>query len=213
MSLALAVTVAALAGSGVAELRSARADMRRMQAEYGLGGAHVMADQTVIADGQGRRMRWRFDIAAGQVEALAEPEAGKLDYETAASLDDAAFGRLGVRDAAALRAKLVTLAKTHSGTLASLVGSDAAPGWRRCAPSVVSRVGRADKPSLSAAVAPSPRPGSSRAGEVWRVRLSLGGWTEDRIVRFTGDLNHPAAIIDRSLYRAEGEDRCETLVN
>jgi len=212
VSLALALSVAALAASGVAELRAARADMRRMQAQYALGGAQVMAGQTVNSDSQGKRLIWRFDTAAGPVDALAEPEAAKLDYQGAASLDDAVLAPLGVRDAAALRARLGDLARRRAGTLTLLAAAAAAPDWRRCAASLVSRVGRAEILAFPAAIAPAPRPGASHAGEVWRVRTSLGSWTEDRIVRFTGDLNHPAAIIDRRFYKAEGRDRCETLL-
>ena len=60
----------------------------------------------------------------------------------------------------------------------------------------------------AAAVAPVDQGEVSwRIGEVWRLQISGAGdgWADDRIVRFTGDPTHPAAVVERRLARGSGK--------
>ncbi len=212
VSLAIALVATAVTATSVAELRLARTDLRRMQAEYGLAGAETLAAMTVLESRQAGRLRWRFSTDLGPVEALAEPEAAKLGYGAAADLDDGSLARLGVGDPARVRAKLRGLALTKTAALTALRDADLSPRWRDCAASAISPVGQGSKLGVPAPAEPQGSGSAWHAGEVWRIRVSAAGWTEDRLVRFTGSEDHPAAIIDRRLVRGEETEKCETLI-
>jgi hypothetical protein len=159
-----------------------------------------------MAGGEGR-LRW---IPQGTVEALAEPEAAKVDMAHAAQWDESTMVRLGVADAAQLRARLAALADSEAAAIAT---ADAAPTWRACARSLISPYGSASAPQSAKASSPSGASINWRIGEVWRIRVALAnGWVDDRIVRFTGDLTHPAAVVGRRLMRGDAEgERCDAL--
>ena len=111
-SLAIALVATAVTSVSVSELRLARADLSRTRAEYGLAGAETAAALTVIQSKQEARLTWTFASDAGAAVAVAEPEAAKIDYKTAADLDDGVLARLGVADASALRGGLRPWRKT-----------------------------------------------------------------------------------------------------
>jgi hypothetical protein len=207
-SLAIALMAAAVMTAGVSELRFARADLRRSQADYALAGAQTRAALSVLQAGNSGRLLWS---PTGAAEALAEPEAAKLDLAHAVQLDDATLAKFGVSDAGPLRDRLAALGRADA---AEIVGADAAPLWRACARSVISPYGSASKLQLATASSPAASTGMQwRIGEVWRIRVVLaGGWVDDRVVRFTGDPNQPAAVVERRMTRGEQEgNRCDAL--
>jgi hypothetical protein len=207
ISLAVAVMATALTAAGVAELRQAHADLSRTQADYALAGVQTRAVLSVLMAKTTSPLRWS---PTGAAEALAEPEAAKLGLEDAAQLDDASLARFGVTDAAQLRTRLAGLVQADA---AEITTADAAPGWRACARSMISPYGTAPKLQLAKASRPAGASVQWRLGDVWRIRIVLAnGWVDDRIVRFTGNMAHPAAVVERRLMRGQQEgDRCETL--
>jgi hypothetical protein len=213
--MAVALSAAAAMGSSVAELRLARGDLRRIQAQYGLGGASMQALAALGRAPETTRLRWTMATDAGPVAVLAEPETAKLPLAAAAALEDGDLRGLGASNPATLRARLEALVTARHGSMAEIAGGDAGLGWRRCAASAVSRLGQASRLAVTPAVAPAATPeggsGSFHAGEVWRVRVTLDGWTEDRILRLTGDPYQPAAVIERRFHRSEGETPCDAL--
>ena len=221
VSLGLALVATAVTGSAVAELRLARSDYRRGQAESRLDGAQAAAVLAVIGAGPSARMRWTIASGAGEVEVLAEPEAPKLGLQAAGDLDDATLAKLKVSDRGALKARLRQLTASQTADQ-DLAAADASATWRACARSLVAVHGTAIKPPVLKARSPVPGPLTWHIGEVWRMRVTGGGpsaggtradrWTDDRIVRFTGDAEHPAAVVARRFARAaKGGDPCDAI--
>lgn len=212
VSLALAVVAAAAVQSSTSALRLARAELERTRIEYELSGASLRAISSAAATGGAKRLSWSFPAQSGSVRALAEPQATKLPLAKAAgSISATLFDDLRVVSPDKLRSRLQIMALNSGGELAALPDADASPQWRRCAASLISRYGQAQKAALTRTEPPQPGRAFWRAGEVWRVRVSSAGWVDDRIVRITGDPAHPAAVIERRFYRGEGEGQCDTL--
>jgi hypothetical protein len=211
VSAALAMIASAMAGLSAAELKSARGDLARLKAEAALGGAQQLAVVGILESSQQTRLRWTLQTDAGTADVLAEPEAAKIGFEQAAKLPASQLGGLGVVDLDALRDRLAAAAGPESE--ASAAGLDDGPVWKACAPSLVSYYGTSKALALAKPQAPDRRAFDWRAGAVWRIRTAMAdGWADDRLVRFTGDPGHPAAIIERSFSREGTADRqCDTL--
>lgn len=220
LALALSLVAVAMVGRSVMTLRLAKADLERSRVEYVLDGAHLAAAATVVRGGAGGPYRWALPTDAGFAEALVESEADKLRLSSAASLSDEVFASFGVVDVAALKTRLNQASNAAFVEVSSL---DAAPLWRECAASLMSSLGARDSyappPPTEPAAAPSdpaalPNPPDWRVGETWRVRVTTGaGWRDDRIVRFTGDARHPAAVVKRRLSRSDGgQGRCDDIL-
>lgn len=211
VALALGVIASAVTASSVMELRLARADLDRARADYALAGAQQEILLSILSARQEARLAWRQGAAAGEISVLAEPESQKVSLATG-GLDDATLAKLGVQDNAALRGRLATLATAGAPSL-DIDRADDAPLWRACARSIVSPYGERKAIVPIKAAQPKSGPLSWRIGEVWRLRVASGdGWMDDRIVRFTGDLRHPAAVMERRLRRTSGrEGACESL--
>jgi hypothetical protein len=194
VSLGLALVSAALMARSVAALRGARAEFERVQAEYQLAGDQQRAALALITD-----------ASAGSVRA--EPEAGKIDLATAAALDTEVLSRFGVANPGRLSSWL-RAASLEPTSPADLVNADRARLWKLCAPMLISAFGRAS--SLSAPVEVRATGAGARLGEVWRFSArTSNGWTDERIVRFTGEPRRPAAVIWRRFYRAgTGGESC-----
>jgi hypothetical protein len=213
ISLSLAIVATAVSNRSLAALELARADFERTRAEDALGGVQQGADLTIMQAPRAAPFQWTTPSDLGPADVLAEPEAPKLTLAAAAELDDASLSRFGVRDPAALRARLKTLALDNK-TDANLEDADASPLWASCAPSIISQDGTA-----IALPAISPKPltgggsGQGRLGEVWRIRTaSSHGWVDERTVRFTGDLTNPARTIRRRLFKTSiGDGQCDAL--
>ncbi len=199
VSLSLAVIVVALMSRSVVAMKSARADFARTQAEYQLAGDQQRTALAMVA-GKG--------VSTG----LAEREAGKISLATAATLDAATLSRFGVQDPDRLAAWLLE-ASIKPTSPADLVAADKAALWRVCAPAAISAFGQAKvlaPPSGGGSGFSAP---SSRLGEVWRLAArTADGWTDERIVRFTGEPQRPAAVIWRRFYRsARGGESCAAI--
>ncbi len=200
IALALAVVAAAVVGAATTELRTARAEFDRRGAEFALDGVQLMAQQALMMDGVGLRYRWTLPSTIGEVEILAEREAAKMSLSAAAE-DVELLDALGVRDGERLRGRLLAAEAARADAVA-LGRLDAARAWRGCAASLMSPYGQARKPGLVAAKAPAAGRVDVRPGQVWRLRAaSRSGWADERIVRFTGDRRHPAAVVERSFAR------------
>ncbi len=201
----LGLITAAIVGRSIAQLRLARADLARTQAEYQLGGAHLQAAADIVRSTRSPPYHWAVSSEGGRADAWAAPEREKLSLAAAAHLDDTTLRSLGVEDGAELRARLAAAVSQELDDVGAL---DAAADWRRCASGFVSPFG--EQTSFSYAGAGDPGPGTKtaawRVGEAWRIRITTeAGWRDERIVRFTGDARHPAATVFRRLSRDHAE--------
>lgn len=206
--LAFALLAAASVERSLAALKLARHDLELMATEYGLAGAQLEAAAAVVRTTQSPPYHWTFTSQVGWVEARAEPEREKLGLADAAeALDAAAFTAFGVAEASVLKARLSAAAR--SGAVVDVGALDPAPGWRACAPALMSAQGTAEALPHHAWTQPAtgqgPRPQSWRVGETWRIQVTTAaGWRDERIVRFTGDARHPVATVLRRLTRTNG---------
>jgi hypothetical protein len=212
VSLGLAIIAMAVTLRSAMELRLARADRDRTVADYALAGAQQAAALAVIGARQGAPLRWEIATDIGPAVALAEPQAGKLAPE-AAAVQAPVLARLGVSDAAVAQARLRALVPGKSSDF-DVEAIDSGPVWTGCARSMISPYGLAVRDADRRPVAPIWGPLSWRIGEAWRLRVrAAGGWVDDRVVRFTGDATHPAAVVERRLQRTgEGEDACDRVL-
>ena len=215
MSLAISLVAVAVVTRSAAELKSASSDVERQKAELALDGLLIAAANEVAqARGSGPYL-WQ----EGSVEILAEAEWKKLGADGKSALPEALLSAMKVENPDAVKsafASLVTDPKASSFLLADL---DAAPKWRACAPSLLSRYGAAASLqrtalSLLSPTSPTGAGAEGRVGEVWRLRATRqDGWRDERYIRFTGDPTRPAAIIDRRFTRhTVKEASCQDLI-
>ncbi|MBO9709872.1 MAG: hypothetical protein J7521_16850 [Caulobacter sp.] len=184
VTLAVALVAAALTVRGTASLRAARADFGRAQVELALAG-----DQEKAAMALGRNER------SGSV--LVELEGDKLSAAVAAD-DLDLLRRLGAADPSRLSSWLRAADRPRSP--AEIAAADSGDVWKICGPRLVSFLGRAATLGSST---PIDRP---LAGQVWRLTArGQGGWTDERVVRFTGQREQPVAVIWRRFYRVNEE--------
>jgi hypothetical protein len=211
VSLAIALLAVALIAAGVAGLRLARADLNRAGNDLTLDAGQQQAAASLLAAGSSARFAWTVSAPGGAVRAEAELEGTKTGLADIANLDDAGLRKLGVTDGGTLRARLTALASAGAARGLDLASADSSPLWRDCARSMISPYGSAKALSLPKASAPTSGAFTGRPGEVWRILLtSADGWTDERVVRFTGDRYHPWAVVDRRFYRGgQGAFRCE----
>lgn len=214
IALALGLIATAVIGAGMADLKLARAEMRQTRVETGLASAHAAAIGPLLIQSPSRRLRWPATSDLGAVEVLAEAESSKLALVSAVDLDDADLARFGVADPEKLRARLRSLAVGKAPEALALGDLDVAQLWRACAGSMISPYGRGKALQLTATGSPGGGQAAALAGEVWRVRVEApGGWSEERLVRLTGDENRPAAILERRLSRTtSGGEPCADLI-
>jgi hypothetical protein len=213
-ALALALIASAMMQRSTALLRQSRADLERTQMAYTLDGAQLAAAAAIVRSGAGGRYRWALATDAGWVEAVAESEGDKVSLAGAAALGDRIFQALDVRDIEPLKARLAAAAGGEP--LLDVSRLDAAPLWRVCAPSVISTFGA--RTALQPTTIEAPHMGDLtpawRVGEVWRMQVTTTtGWRDERIVRFTGDALHPAAVVLRRLSRGNGgQGQCDAIL-
>ena len=214
IALALAIPAAALTASSLEALRLARTDYAARAADYRLAGAQQEAVLTLLRTRQDARLRWSADIVGGPVTVIAEPEAQKLSLADASALDDANLRTLDVSDAPGLRASIAAIGGRGASDFEV---EAAAPSvlWRMCGRSLISPYGEAHDRGGTRATTPIAAVGAIqwRVGQTWRVGATdAAGWNDDRIIRFTGEPGHPAAVVERRFSRRQGRDEvCETL--
>ena len=198
LALAIGVTVAAVVASALNELRLERRSFERRQAELALAGAQMRAVSAVLVERTDRRLRWQISEGSDNIEILAEPEAAKLGLAAATDVDIREFDRFGVVDSAQLQGRLVAMSAAKGVGAFDIAAADGAADWRTCAGSMISPYGKSDRLSLHEAATPTASRDVWRVAQVWRIRAtSSKGWTDDRIVRFTGDGENPAAVVER----------------
>jgi len=213
-ALTLALVATALVQRSTSVLRLSRGDLGRMQIGYALDGAQLSTVAAVIRSGAGGPYRWPLSTDAGWVEAVAESEGDKVSLAAAPQLDDRVFRAMEVDDVDALKARMAAAA---AGDAVIDVGElDSAPLWRACAATMISSFGA--KRSIQASQVQQPHMGDLtpawRVGEVWRTQVTtVAGWRDERIVRFTGDALHPAAVVLRELSRGKGgQGQCDAVI-
>jgi hypothetical protein len=208
VSLALAIAVTAVMVRSTASLHAARADLERTRAAYALDGAAAAAEFAILQSRPANRFAWEASTELGVFSVLAEAETAKLPPSGAAQLDGEMMTQMGVKDPSALAARLASLSGADLD--AAIAAADPSRGWRACGRSLVSPWGRQAASSLSRSAAPDLAGESPHLGEVWRIRVTTKGFADDRIVRLTGDAAHPAAVVERRLYRTnEKGDTCD----
>lgn len=201
LCLALGMMASILVEAASLDLRAARSDLERVQAQYRLDGAQRLAAQRLLEQNPGGRVVFNLGPAMGNIEVVAEPEFPKLSASQADQLDQPLLKQLNVADSERLRGQLSSLAETPDATYMSTL--DASPLWQACGPSLISAFGLADHMTPPQKLSAPAYRFSWRAGEVWRLRLAdSDGWTDERWVRFTGDRRQPAATILRSFRSA-----------
>lgn len=213
VSLALAMIAIAITTASVRALRHARADLARAQAEFALEGGQERAALAALSFQGEQRFSWNLSTDAGAMSVLAEPEASKLSLTRAAELSATSLQELGASDPRAVKAGLAKWA--NDGLQAHAIAAlDPGPRWRACAQSAISPFGAAGRLQLARPVAPTIGPQPRRAGEVWRIRVAAqGGWTDDRLVRFTGNESRPVEVIDRRFWRTSDRgDGCDVVI-
>jgi hypothetical protein len=212
LCVAIATMATTMVGRSLTHLELAHADLKRLRAEYEMEGAHLAAAAGVVRSEAHGPYQWTFGSDDGWVEVLAEPDAAKIPPTLAAKLRDSDFALFGVSDVQGLRGRLSAV----TGKMPAVDTLDAAVAWRTCARSVVAYHGEADHFTYTPPKTPGPGPDPQtwHIGEVWRIRVTTqAGWRDDRTVRFTGDAQHPVAIVDRRLSRFTGEPQpCPALL-
>jgi len=215
VALVLAIGASALTARSVMEDRLAKRDFERVRADYALAGAAEEAALALVGMKQDARLAWTAPSPLGPVSILAEPQNLKLTPTAAADAIAEDLVRLGVSDGPQLQARLRAFGDSDVSDFA-VEAADASPAWRQCARSLISPYGGTGI-ALDTTAPTTPLAGSPawRIGSVWRVRLSLAdGWVDDRIVRFTGEPLHPAAVVERRLTRAnQGSGACDQVLN
>ena len=210
VALAIALIVTAMMARSVMDLRLARADFRKTQAEYELDGAQLLASLRVLSGVADGRLTWTEILPGGDpVTILAEPEYNKLGLQAASALDQAALGSLGASDPQAAAEGLARLSPA-TATPDQIADLDSGRIWRLCAASALSPWGQTSTLNLQPATAPTAQTNLARIGQVWRfVATSKDGWSDDRIVRLIGQDERPSAVIWRRLTRrGKGQQIC-----
>lgn len=211
---AIAVVAIVFVSRSTTELRLARADFQKMQAEYLLAGGHTVALLAIAASSKAPPFRFTTASLGKAFKVTAEPEWPKLSLAAADALDDETMDRLGIGDHQAVRQKLLALPEVEGLRWASDAATSKA--WRGCANALISPYGASSIPPVLSYVDPEAGHDSPkwRAGQVWRITVTdEDGWRDERIVRFTGNGSHPAVVIARRLSRGwKEEPECETLL-
>jgi len=213
-SLAISLVVAAVVASAISQLRLAQAQMTEAKLQAALDGAHRRAAMALMEPGRAIQVRWAIATPSGDADAVAESEGAKLSIAAASKLEPDQLQRLGVSDPSELRSRLIALATATAAQGLDLYLADDAAIWRACARSIVSPYGGDRLPTTMQKSSGGPDPSGRRAGEVWRIRLTLAGWTDDRVVRLTGDTRSPVGIVARRFYRwSPTAERCPKMQN
>lgn len=211
LSMAIALVVAGSMAVAGADLQAARRELRRVQQEAWFDSVHLRATYQVATTAGADRIAWQDSWGGTGYQVLAETETSKASLHVAASnWDDAAFRALGV-DPERVRPLLTGFSSRER---AEILEIDPAPTWRSCILSLVSVLGTDSAPDPVAPVAPGASEVDWRTGQVWRIRIrGADGWTDDRLVRWSGDGRAPVYVIDRQLYRLrESRVPCESIV-
>lgn len=211
LSMAISLVVAGSMAVAGAELRAARRDLERVQQDAWFESAHLRTAYQIATSVGGHRLGWQDSWDGSDYEVLAEPEAGKASVrDVSTDWDDSVFRALGVSPD---RVRPL-LASLTSRERADLLEIDSSPTWRSCILSLISPIGAGSAADPEAPSGPGNAEIDWRTGQVWRIRIrAADGWTDDRLVRWSGDGRTPVYVIDRQLYRLrESSVPCESIV-
>lgn len=208
--LVLATTVSAVMAYALHARRLADASLERAKAELALDGAHILAAAGISKNLHGGRLFWTEGQGEQVFTILAEPEFDKLKAADVKA-GSPAIVQLGATNPDKIVAEIAGAIAADQAR--SFAGMDPAPLWRRCADSVLSFFGEAEEVQLSPPRPPDTEGLRIHVGEVWRVRVSAQGWSDDRIVRITGSALAPISNIRRTFGRdAVGGEPCGELM-
>jgi multidrug efflux pump subunit AcrA (membrane-fusion protein) len=210
-SLVLAIGATAIAGLALSNLRSARIQLERTQADARLAGGQVVAALDVSENIRAGRLRWRETVGQDGFDILAEPERDKFNVTQMLTEKPNLLSQLGAENPTRTAAWLIVQAQSdRPATIADAASSRL---WKDCAGSVLSYFGGPNYGPLKAAGSPDSQAVRGRTGEVWRIRVSSNGWMDDRIVRLTGNGRMPALTILRQFGRDnEKGEPCNALI-
>ena len=213
VSLVIAIIASAVMAYSVDVLRLERSNMMRLQARYALDEAEARAALALISSKAEGPVRYSLTTGTLNIEAIAEPEAPKLGLEPAATLSDRQLARWGVVSAGRVREGLAALAASRGQTVDRIAAADASRQWALCARSAISPYGLASALPVASLGVLSPGASLSRVGQVWRVRVAASnGWVDDRVIRFTGSIQHPIDVASDAFGRGSPlGDACSTL--
>jgi hypothetical protein len=200
---AVALGLIALAGLQLArgDQGAERRRLERLQEHYRADGAAVRGAWRILHTEDAEALKWREDVAGQSFTVLAEPEMLKLSLAEANGARGRARLQAFLGDAEGARLAdavhgLATRAEPPSREQVVALG-EASATWRACGLTLVSAFSRLTDNVIGPAHIPSPQSYRPRAGEVWRlVVASDRRIVVDRLVRFTGDLRDPLAILD-----------------
>jgi len=195
VSLAIAVSAAALVVRAETDLKAARSAFDRTAETYALDAVQEEAALELQAAPQGA-LPSVSTVSGRRAEVTLQIEAGKIGAANAALVPDEWLASLGVKDPSGLKAKLRAARASGRMSLATLSDLDPSPEWRACAADAIS-VAEGGGPPVMGADPPSlTLPASVRL-----IATFPDGWTDDRIVRLSNDPQNPATVLDRRLYR------------
>ena len=207
ISLAVATIALAVQSRAISALHASQDDYARTQAEIASDGAQTLALFDLYG-GQGLHSAGdSYTLAESTVRVRAEPEAPKLGMADAQALGLDVLVAMGASRPSAVQAGLTRLAKAPDVSPSDLATLDPASRWKACARSLVSVYGQ--RSGLNAGP-PGAERVTAHVGEIWRVIATTSqGWSDDRIVRFTGEEAAPARTLDRIFYRnPSGDGSC-----
>lgn len=208
ISLAMATIAVAVQARAISALHASQADYVQSAAELRLDGAQQLTATALARGTLTSPQDTKLQLGGAAVDAEVQPEAAKLGLASAATLEPASLTALGASSPNQARAGLSRLASLGDADPADLRSLDPSPRWKACGPAAISAYGA----GLGAAP-PLGANAVAHGGEVWRIAAWDGwGWTDDRLVRVTGDDDAPVRVIFRSFYRnTKGRPACPIL--
>lgn len=186
-------------GNQIAERRS----LERLQERYRGDGAAAVAVWRILHEQEPGVLKWQEAVAGEPFLIVAEPEMGKLSLsETRGARGRARLrASLGSDVGDRLSVRLAELAANRDAPPSSdaLMNLDPAAAWRACGRSLVSPYSRLTDYALAAPRKPQAGAFAPHPGEVWRILVANDRRVLiDRLVRLTGDIRTPAAVIDEA---------------
>lgn len=203
LAIALAVVALATTQLMLTQDRASRRDWERLQRTYAAEGVATIAAWRVMHEAGTPTLRWTEPSNQGPMAVVVEPEMRKLSLaEVGGSRGQARLAQLlGSSAVSAVSGRLVALASSGNeiATREEILRADGSAAWSQCGLSLVSAFSRLTDNALATPKPPTSAAYADRAGEVWRIVVRADGRAlTDRLVRFTGDVKTPVAVIDEA---------------
>lgn len=207
-----AIVTAAGISAASQQLSAARRTVRQEQAYYLLAGAATAASLKLLDESGATPFQWTEPSNIGPLKITLEPESRKLSLaELGRPENEAVLNRLvDESERVAIIERAATLPITYDAALyrSSIVNLSNSPKWRECANSLVSPFSRLTAYAMPATGKLTASGEETHAGEFWRVTVDAdnGAWL-DRVVRLTGLIDSPAAIVGETSGQTAGTRR------